>query len=164
MSSPISIPLPGRPVVFAIFLALAPAAPAVAQDLPVIAQADEAKIRERLHDYIDGQLEGNAPRVARALHPDLAKRAALPGTERESFPLRRMTADELIALTVRGELKQPRRLWDRTVTLVYHDNEVAIARIDTPWFSDHLQLARFGKDWLIVNALWVPKRARKDTQ
>lgn len=109
-----------------------------------------------LHDYIDGQLEGDADRVSRALHPDLAKRAALPANSREAYPLRRMTADELIELTRRAELKTPEDQRERSITIVFGDENVVLARIETPWFVDHLQLARFGQEWLIVNALWVP--------
>lgn len=110
-------------------------------------------------DYIDGQLEGNAARVARVLHPDLAKRAVASEkpTARETFPLRRMSADELIELTERGSLRTPRRKWRREVRVLDVTGNASAVRVETPWLVDYLHMARFGERWLIVNALWRPK-------
>jgi hypothetical protein len=118
-----------------------------------------AAIEAVAYDYVDGQLEGDAQRVARALHPDLAKRAvAGPGpTSREVFPLRRMTADELIGLTHQGELKTPREQWDRSVRVLDVYETAAVVRVETPWFVDYFHMGRFGERWLIVNALWYSK-------
>lgn len=118
-----------------------------------------AAIEAVAYDYVDGQLEGDAQRVARALHPDLAKRAVSgPGpTSREVFPLRRMTADELIVLTHQGELKTPREQWDRSVKVLDVYGTAAVVRVETPWFVDYFHMGRFGERWLIVNALWYSK-------
>ena len=109
-------------------------------------------------DYADGQLEGDVARVTRALHPDLAKRAvrAKPDPD-ETLALRRMSRDELIDLTRQGALKTPRDQWDRTVRVLDVAGNVAVARVETPWFVDYLNLGRFGERWVIVNALWYPK-------
>ncbi|MCY1057528.1 nuclear transport factor 2 family protein [Nannocystis sp. SCPEA4] len=111
------------------------------------------------YDYVDGQLEGDAERVARALHPDLAKRAvAGPGpTSREVFPLRRMSADELIDLTRQGALKTPKEQWNRSVRVLDVTGTAAVVRVETPWFVDYFHMGRFGDRWLIVNALWFNK-------
>ncbi|KAG1386150.1 hypothetical protein G6F60_014583 [Rhizopus arrhizus] len=50
-----------------------------------------AAIEATCHDYVDGQLEADPQRVARSLHPDLAKRAVLGDTPDERLGLRRMT-------------------------------------------------------------------------
>lgn len=131
---------------------------------PALAPIDaktRAAIEAVAFDYVDGQLEGNAQRVARALHPDLAKRAvAGPGpTAREVFPLRRMTADELIGLTHQGELKTPREQWNRSVRVLDVTGNAAVVRVETPWFVDYFHMGRFGERWLIVNALWFSKPA-----
>jgi hypothetical protein len=113
------------------------------------------------YDYVDGQLEGDAKRVARALHPDLAKRAVAGAgpTSREVFPLRRMSADELIQLTADGAIKTPRDKWRRAVRVLDVTGNAAVARVETPWFVDYFHLGRFGERWMIVNALWVSKPA-----
>jgi hypothetical protein len=89
-----------------LYLAVAMAtAPAAAQSLdPVTVSTIEAVC----FDYVDGQLDGGPVRVARALHPDLAKRAAVPANAEEALALRRMSRDELVALTRNGVLKTPR--------------------------------------------------------
>lgn len=136
------------------------AAPSPSQ--PAITSVDaktRAAIEAVAYDYLDGQLDGDAQRVARALHPDLAKRAvAAPGpTAREVFPLRRMTADELISRTQQAELKTPRAQWDRSVRVLDVTGTAAVVRVETPWFVDYFHMGRFGERWLIVNALWYSK-------
>lgn len=120
-----------------------------------------AAIEQVALDYVDGQLEGDATRVARALHPDLAKRAIVGDgpIPREMFPLRRMSADELIELTVQGALKTPRDQWTRSVRVLDIAGNIAVARVETPWFVDFFHLGRFGTRWLIVNAMWWPRPA-----
>jgi hypothetical protein len=127
---------------------------------------DRKAIEAVAFDYVDGQLEGDPDRVARALHPDLAKRAvAGPGRTGaapaggEAFPLRRMTAEELVALTRQGELKTERSQWRRDVRVLDVAGNIAVARVETPWFVDYFHLGRFGTRWLIVNALWMSKPA-----
>lgn len=109
------------------------------------------------YDYVDGQLEGDPARVSRALHPDLAKRAALPGNKDEVLALRRMSKDELVDLTRQGALKTPREQWSRTVRVLDVSGNAAVARVETPWFVDYFHLGRWGDRWVIVNALWYPK-------
>lgn len=120
-----------------------------------------AAIEQVALDYVDGQLEGDAARVARALHPDLVKRAVAGDgpSARETFPLRRMSADELIGLTADGALKTPREQWVRSVRVLDVAGNVAVARAETPWFVDFFHLGRFGGRWLIVNAIWWPRPA-----
>jgi hypothetical protein len=117
-------------------------------------------IEATAHDYIDGQLEGDAGRVARSLHPDLAKRSVAPAAPYETLGLGRMTSDELIGLTRKGALKTPRERWQRSVEVLRVDADVATVRLESPWFVDHLQMGRFGDRWVIVNALWHSKPRR----
>ena len=119
----------------------------------------ESAVAQVARDYVEGQLDGDAVRVARVLHPDLAKRAVKPTgpTPREALPLRRMTADELIQLTHDGALKRPRDKWERDVRVLDVTGDAAVARVETPWFVDYLNLGRFGDRWMIVNALWWAK-------
>lgn len=125
---------------------------------PTLDPATVKAVEAVAFDYVDGQLEGDVGRVTRALHPDLAKRAvrAKPDPD-ETLALRRMSRDELIDLTRQGALKTPRDQWDRTVRVLDVAGNVAVARVETPWFVDYLNLGRFGERWVIVNALWYPK-------
>ncbi|ATQ43342.1 nuclear transport factor 2 family protein [Caulobacter mirabilis] len=134
-------------------IAIVAAGPAAGQNDTAATQAVEAVA----YDYVDGQLEGNVDRVQRALHPDLAKRTPRKATPYETLALGRMTADELISLTRKGALKTPREQWQRSVTVLGVDQDIATVRVETPWFIDHLQLARLNDRWVIVNALWRGK-------
>ena len=118
-------------------------------------------IQTTCFDYVDGQLEGNPERAARALHPDLAKRAVIGDTPYERFGLRRMSKEELVELTKEGVLKTPRAQWDRSCTVLDVSGNVASVRLETPWFVDHFHMGRFGEQWLIVNALWYSKPKAK---
>jgi hypothetical protein len=114
-------------------------------------------VKATCFDYIDGQLEGNPDRVARALHPDLAKRAVIGDTPYERFGLRRMSKEELVELTKQGALKTPAAEWNRTCTVLDIVGNAASVRLETPWFVDHFHMGNFGDRWLIVNALWYSK-------
>ena len=136
----------------------AAAASAATQPIPAQRSADLAAIEATCHDYLDGQLQGDPARVARSLHPDLAKRSAVGETADEKFALRRMTKEELVDLTRQGVLKTPREKWDRSCKILDVTDSAAAVRAETPWFVDYFHLGRFGDRWMIVNALWHSKR------
>lgn len=116
-----------------------------------------AAIEATCFDYVDGQLEGDPARVARSLHPDLAKRMVLGETPDERLGLRRMGKDELVGLTRQGALKTPRDQWDRSCRVLDVTDTAASVRLETPWFVDYFHMGRFGERWIIVNALWYSK-------
>lgn len=124
---------------------------------PAIDPATRAAIEATCLDYVDGQLEGDPARVARSLHPDLAKRAILGDTPDERLGLRRMSKEELVELTRQGALKTPKAQWNRSCTLLDVTGNAASVRLETPWFVDYFHMGRFGERWVIVNALWYSK-------
>lgn len=132
------------------------AAAALAATPATLDPAEVKAIEAVAYDYVDGQLEGDPARVARALHPDLAKRAVTTDPD-EKLALRRMSKAELVQLTREGALKTPRDQWSRTVRVLDIAGNAAVARVETPWFVDYFHLGRFGDRWVIVNALWYPK-------
>ncbi|QSX80102.1 nuclear transport factor 2 family protein [Agrilutibacter solisilvae] len=138
-------------LVFAAVAATTAASPAA------IEPATRTAIEATCFDYLDGQLEGDAARVARALHPDLAKRAVLGDTPDERLGLRRMGKEELVELTRQGALKTPKEQWDRSCRVLDVAGNAAVVRAETPWFVDFFHVGRFGDRWIIVNALWYPK-------
>ncbi len=135
--------------------AVATAAPQPQAAAPMDPAAVKA-IEAVAYDYVDGQLEGDPARVARSLHPDLAKRAVTTNPD-EILALRRMTKEELVDLTKQGALKTPKEEWSRSVRVLDIAGNAAVARVETPWFVDYFHLGRFGERWVIVNALWYPK-------
>lgn len=138
-------------------LSLVMAVTAASTPAPAADAATLAAIEATCLDYIDGQLEADPARVARALHPDLAKRAVIGATPDERLGLRRMSKDELVSLTQQGALKTPKDQWNRSCRILDVTAETAAVRLETPWFVDHFHMGRFGDRWIIVNALWHPK-------
>ena len=138
-------------------LSLVMAATAASTPAPAADAATLAAIEATCLDYIDGQLEADPARVARALHPGLAKRAVIGATPDECLGLRRMSKDELVSLTQQGALKTPKDQWNRSCRILDVTAETAAVRLETPWFVDHFHMGRFGDRWIIVNALWHPK-------
>lgn len=133
------------------------AAAAAGSNLSDADPATIAAIEATCFDYVDGQLEANPDRVARALHPDLAKRAVIGDTPYERLGLRRMTKEELVELTREGALKTPRQQWSRTCRVLDVTGSAASVRLETPWFVDYFHMGRFDGKWIIVNALWYSK-------
>lgn len=129
------------------------AAPAPANIEPATLAAIEATC----FDYADGQLQADPERVARALHPDLAKRAVIGDTPYERLGLRRMSKEELVELTRRGVLKTPEAQWDRSCRVLDVTGNAASVRLETPWFVDYFHMGKFEDRWIIVNALWYSK-------
>lgn len=119
--------------------------------------ASIAAIEATCFDYVDGQLEGDPARVARSLHPDLAKRMVLGETPDERLGLRRMSKEELVGLTRQGALRTPKDQWDRSCRVLDVTDTAASVRLETPWFVDYFHMGRFGERWIIVNALWYSK-------
>ena len=138
-------------------LSLVMAATAASTPAPAADAATVAAIEATCLDYIYGQLEADPARVARALHPDLAKRAVIGATPDERLGLRRMSKDELVSLTQQGALKTPKDQWNRSCRILDVTSETAAVRLETPWFVDHFHMGRFGERWIIVNALWYQK-------
>ena len=141
-------------LMLSVVLAMSGAAPSSS---PSADPATIAAIEATCFDYVDGQLEANPDRVARALHPDLAKRAILGDTPDERLGLRRMSKEELVGLTRQGALKTPKAQWDRSCRVLDVTAEAASVRLETPWFVDYFHMGRFDGRWIIVNALWHSK-------
>lgn len=138
-------------------LMLAAASATTAVSPAAIDAPTRAAIEATCFDYVDGQLEGNPERVARSLHPDLAKRRVLGETADERLGLRRMSKEELVELTRQGVLKTPQEQWNRSCTVLDVAGNAAVVRAETPWFVDFFHMGKFGDRWIIVNALWFSK-------
>lgn len=115
--------------------------------------ADSSAIVAAALDYIDGFYTSDAARMARALHPDLAKRIVV--TQGGASQLRDMTAEQLIQATAGGGARQiPEEARREDVEILDIFQNVASVRIDAgPWI-DYLHVARWNGDWKIVNVLW----------
>jgi hypothetical protein len=139
------------PIVLAFAALLVPGA------APAQSAADSAAIRATALDYIQGYYEGNAERMERALHPELAKRIVRTNPQGRS-QLGQMSAMSLVQGTRAGggkDIPVVQQQHDVTILDIYQN--AASAKIIASSWVDYLHLARWNGRWVIVNVLWELK-------
>ena len=135
--------------------AQATATPQGASGEHVATAADSSGIREAAMDYIQGWYEGNAERMQRALHPELAKRIIRSDPKTGRSMIQTMGALTLINSTKMGggtSTPAARRRTDYRLLDIYEN--AAVARVDAGDWVDYLQLGKWYGKWVIVNVLW----------
>jgi hypothetical protein len=130
--------------------------PAAEQPTPAPESPDAVAIRATALDYIEGWYAGDADRMARALHPDLAKRIVV--TKDGVSTLDHMGADELVAGTRAGYGKEtpPDKVQTDVTILDVFENAASVKIVAGEWI-DYLHVAKFDGRWVIVNVLWEMK-------
>jgi len=119
--------------------------------------SDADLIKQTALDYIEGWYEGNAERMERALHPELAKRIVRTDDHGRSN-LGQMGALTLITFTRGGGGKNtPKEKQQKDVTVLDIFGNAASAKIVASDWVDYLQLAKWNGRWVIVNVLWELK-------
>jgi len=122
------------------------------------AEADVAAIRQTALDYIEGWYEGNAERMERALHPELAKRIVRTDAKSGRSGLGQMSAMTLLQGTRNGGGKNtPKEKQQKDVTVLDVFENAACAKVVASDWVDYLQLAKWNGRWVIVNVLWELK-------
>ena len=123
---------------------------------------DRAAVVRTALDYFEGWFDGDAARIERALHPELAKRSlgqASSGTER----LATLTARQMVEATARGEGKREdpgdRRI---EVDVEHLHGTIANATVRSAVYVEYLQLVHTRDGWKIVNALWASATPTQD--
>lgn len=116
-------------------------------------------IRQTALDYIEGWYEGNAERMERALHPDLAKRIVRTNPQGQS-QLGQMSAMGLVQGVKRGGGKNtPKEKQQKDVTILdVFENAACVKVVASDWI-DYLHIAKWNGRWVIVNVLWELKPA-----
>ena len=136
-----------------LYLALVPVL-LLAGALDAQTSADSAAIRQAALDYIEGWYEGNAERMERALHPDLAKRI-VNVDQRGRAVLGHQSAMTLVQNTRRGGGKDTPPAERRTgVRILDTFGNTASVRVDADRWIDYLHVAKWNGRWLIINVLW----------
>src|SRR5215204_2345255 len=120
-----------------------------------------AAMKQTSLDYIEGWYEGNAERMERALHPELAKRIVRSNPEGRSR-LDQMSAMSLVQGTKRGGGKDtPKEKQQKDVTILdVYGNTASVKIVASDWV-DYLHIAKFNGRWVIINVLWEFKPAAK---
>ena len=128
-----------------------------------VSDADKAAIKQTALDYIEGWYEGDAERMERALHPDLAKRIVRPNAENKNYSrLDQMGALALVQGVKRGGGKQtPKDRQQKDVVILDVFENAASVKITASDWIDYLHIAKFNGRWVIVNVLWEMKPGDK---
>lgn len=116
--------------------------------------ADSAAIRATALDYIEGWYTGDAARMERALHPELAKRIVQTDAQGRSR-LGQQSAMTLVSNTRRGggsDIPADKRKSEVRILDVY--GNAASVRVQAASWVDYLHVAKSNGRWVIVNVLW----------
>src|SRR5215210_8081846 len=121
-------------------------------------EADAAAIRQTALDYIEGWYEGNAERMERALHPELAKRIVRTDSKSGRSGLGQQSAMTLVQGTRNGGGKTtPKEKQQKDVTILdAFENAASVKVVASDWI-DYLHVAKWNGRWVIVNVLWELK-------
>lgn len=117
--------------------------------------ADSTAITQAALDYIQGFYSGDAERMERALHPDLAKRIVRTNPANNRSALEQMSAMTLVQITrmmAQRPVPEDQRRDDVEILDIF--GNVASVRVDAQTWIDYLHLARWNGEWKIVNVLW----------
>jgi hypothetical protein len=130
--------------------------PAAAQQrVAPSAAADSAAIRAAAMDYIEGWYTGNAERMERAVHPELAKRIVMVNRESGRATLDQVGAMTLVQRTRRGGGRDtPASEQQKDVVILDIFRNAASVKVTMSGWIDYMHLARFNDRWMIVNVLW----------
>jgi hypothetical protein len=116
---------------------------------------DRAAVVRTALDYFEGWFDGDAARIERALHPELAKRSLGQGSS-DPERLATLTARQMVEATAAGE-GQREDPGDRRIEVEVEDlhGTIANATVRSAVYVEYLQLVHTRDGWKIVNALWA---------
>ena len=119
---------------------------------PPPTDTERAVIDRVVRDYYEGWYTADAARMARAVHPDLAKRAFGVGPDRAP-EIDHTTAGEMIDATRagHGRVRAGNRLDIRIAEL---GAGIASVNVFADHYVDLLHLIETPDGWKIINALW----------
>ena len=115
--------------------------------------ADLAAIEACVRDYFEGWFDGDAARMERAIHPELAKRSF--GQEIGRAPvLDTASAASMIEATAEGAGRARAGGRPLQVEIVDAGGSIASVVVRSEHYHEYLHLVETPRGWRIVNALW----------
>ena len=119
--------------------------------------ADSTAIRAAALDYVEGWYTGDAERMERAVHPELAERIVRTDQNGRSR-LEQMSAMTLVNGVKRGGGKEtPIAEQQKDVFILDIFQNTASAKAIMSGWIDYMHLAKWNGEWKIVNVLWELK-------
>jgi hypothetical protein len=130
------------------------------RSMPGSALPDHSEaIRATALDYIEGWYAGDAERMARSLHPSLAKRI-VDGGPNARDGVADMTAEQLVNGTRRGGGRStPAAERGIAIRILDQYENAASVRVDARDWIDYMHLGRVDGRWVIINVLWERRPA-----
>lgn len=135
-----------------LFVSTAALAAVSAQAADTPAATDAAAIEACARDYIEGWYAGDAARMERSLHPELAKRIIARRPDGRST-LQTMGAMTLVQST-RARAGKPETGKRADVKILDVFGRTASVRVDAESWIDYMHMAQEDGRWRIVNVLW----------
>jgi hypothetical protein len=121
------------------------------------ADADREGIKRAALDYAEGYYEGDAARMERALHPDLAKRI-VQKDQRGNARVNHMSALTLVQLIRQGSGKNvPVSEQQKDITILDALETSASVKLVMRDWIDYLHVGKVNGRWVIINVLWEMK-------
>ena len=120
--------------------------------------ADSAAIRATALDYVEGWYAGDAARMERALHPELAKRIVSTNPQNNRSSLGQQSAMTLVQGTRNGGGKNtpPEQQQKDVHILDIYQSSASVKAVMSGWI-DYMHMAKWNGRWVIVNVLWELK-------
>lgn len=119
-------------------------------------QSDSLLIKQACLDYVQGFYTADVHRMAKAIHPELAKRIIYKDSTGYEM-LRQMGASELLFNTAHSKNQNDKSApFAAEVTIFEIYSGMSVAKVTTNKFKfiDYVQLGFIGGEWKIVNVLW----------
>ena len=116
-------------------------------------ERDRIAIEACVRDYFEGWFYGDAARMARALHPELAKRSFGQTADRAPM-LRTDSAAVMIQATAGGDGRMRAGGRPPRIEIVDAGGGIASIVVRSEHYHEYLHLVETPDGWQIVNALW----------
>ncbi|MFQ5675330.1 MAG: nuclear transport factor 2 family protein [bacterium] len=116
---------------------------------------DSLAVKSASMDYVEGWYQADAERMARSLHPDLAKRAVRKLAKSGRPVLSHLSKTTLVEYTRAGggkDIPKEKLFYDLTILDIYKD--IATVKAVSANYVDYIHLAKWHGKWMIVNILW----------
>lgn len=138
--------------------ALAAAQVLAAGSMNAQSSADTTAIRATALNYVEGWYEGNADRMAKALHPELVKRIVVRDTTTGRTMVQGMGTSVLVNSTRHGYGKEtPKERQQKDVSVLDVFGNAASVKAEMADWIDYMHMAKVDGRWVIVNVLWERK-------
>ncbi len=126
-------------------------------------EADKQAVIQAAMDYMEGALSSDVDRVARGVHVELTKVTVRRYSDGGGQYLRKSGFTYLVELVRAGVTQIPPEERNIEVRVFDIGHDLAVAAVTSVAYYDYLQLAKIEDEWQIVNVLWAPHAAARDS-